>query len=568
MAKDADKNKKKTGKGEEGTTGGESSLRTLVNELRKENNSNGELIISTNFILTNISNNIADIAAKIVDGGNKTEVEPNADITEHMVVMNFILTNISKNIADLADHIISLPISTGVVQDPSAKSGVSSKEKEAELQKQIADENKDRDEQSKKVDEQTKILKDIHKSMQKGGVLDLILGGAMALAGFISGFVGEYIRLFKKILSPLSKLFGEGKGLSSLIESFKTGWAKFGGYLDDIIKGVLENKYIAKVVGVFKSGWNSFVGYFKGIADLFKSVADMWVNLFGSGGGGGFFKNIMTWFQAIGERLGWFFKLGSALGKILGKIAIPIQIIMSIFDTVSGALDGWNKTEGSTVDKIFGAIKGGITGLLNGLVGGLLDLLKDGVSWLLNLMGFEELSKSLDSFSFQEVIGSAVDGFFNFIKGMVNFVMDIFTNPEKAMEKLAAIGDMAKEGLKKILRALLPNPSAGGMSKVAAGLIPDAVYEFAGMDPKTGAVVAQTSETGVATKALENTTTENTAVKAEKEAKAATAAAAASMSNNSSQTVNTSTTQAAIIRSKATNWDPEDQFARGMAWGA
>jgi hypothetical protein len=87
------------------------------------------------------------------------------------------------------------------------------------------------------------------------------------------------------------------------------------------------------------------------------------------------------------------------------------------------------------------------------------------------------------------------------------------------------------------------------------------------MDPKTGAVVQETSQTGTPTKALEKTTTENTQVK---DAAASTAAAVskAVTSSSSNQTVNNNTTQAAILKAKTTNWEPDDQWSRGMAYGA
>jgi hypothetical protein len=483
------------------------------------------------------------------------------------------LRPMEDNIRIMAQALVGLDITDSKGNKVEGLSGLKVQgaglEASSEAAKEQAKDNKRAEEQLTVEEEQKKLLEEIHKKMQKGGVLDLILGGAMALAGFISGFVGEYIRVFKKVLSPLTKLFGENKFLVGLIEKFKVGWTKFGGYIDDMIKGVLENKYIAKVIGVFKGAWNAFAGYFKGIADLFKGVVELWTTLFGGGGAGGFFKNIMTWFQAIGERLGWFFKLGQGLGKILGKIAIPIQVILSIWDTVTGALDGWEKTEGGFIDKLFGAIKGGLTGLLNGLIGGLLNLLKDLVSWIAEQLGFDGISAWLDSFSFTDIIGKVVGFLVDYVKGVFNFMKDVFTDPKKALDTIGNISDMAIEGLKKILRSFLPTPGASGFAGVAAKLIPDAVYEFAGMDPKTGAVTAKTSETGVATKALENVSGENKAVNAEKEAKAVAAGAAAGMANSSSQTINNNTTQAAIIKSKATNWEPDDQWARGgYAFGA
>ena len=422
----------------------------------------------------------------------------------------------------------------------------------------------DEDTQTKNSDKQTKLLEEIHKKLQKGGVLDLILGGAMALAGFISGFVGEYIAMFKKVLSPLTKLFTENKGLTTLIEKFKSGWLKFGTYIDDIIKGVLENKYISKIVGVFKAGWAKFVGYFDEIAALFKGVAEMWTSLFG-GGSGGFFKNIMTWFEAIGERLGWFFKLGQGLGKILGKIAIPIQIIMSIWDTVSGALDGWEKTEGTFFDKLIGAVKGGLTGLLNGLVGGLLDLLKGALSWVLEFFGAKDAAAWLDSFSFTDiitqVIDKAIDAIVGFFKDVASFPLTLVDSFKALMDGKMDWGDFFKTVLGGLVKAVLAPVNALG--KIVGFDITKKALDLLGLPDSGSSVTGQTGETGVASKALQNTTTENTAVNAEKDAKAASAVAAAGMASSSNQTINNTTTQAAIIRSKATNWDPEDQWARG-----
>ena len=494
-------------------------------------------------------------------------------------IMLKLLSPINANIRSMTQAMLGLDLTDSKGQKVGIETGVrlngasagANKEQTSELQKETDKDNKRGDEQLAADKEQVKLLKEIHKSMQKGGVLDLILGGAMALAGFISGFVGEYIRLFKKILSPLTNLFGEGKGLTTLIEKFKVGWTKFGSYIDDIIKGVLENKYIGKIVGVFKNGWTTFVEYFKGIATLFQDVASFWTKLFGGGGAGGFFKNIMTWFQAIGERLGWFFKLGQGLGSILGKIAIPIQVIMSIWDTVSGALDGWEKTEGTFFDKLIGAVKGGLTGLLNGLVGGLLDLLKGALSWVLEFFGAKDAAAWLDSFSFTDiitqVIDKTIDAIIGFFKDVASFPMALVENFKALMDGKINWSDLLKNVLSSLITTILA-PVQGMASTVGFDITKKAL-DLLGLPPAgSAAVSAKTSETGTPTKALQNTTTENTAVNAEKDAKAATAAAAASMSNNSSQTVNNSTTQAAIIRSKATNWDPEDQFARGMAWGA
>ena len=162
----------------------------------------------------------------------------------------------------------------------------------------------------------------------------------------------------------------------------------------------------------------------------------------------------------------------------------------------------------------------------------------------------------------------------------MDYVVDLFNYPGVIMSKLAGIGDMASEFVKKILRSVLPNPGGSGPASWAAKAIPDSIYEYAGINPKTGenvgpatptvnapAIVQPTSTTGTPTKALEKTTTENIAAKDEGASKMAAAASAATIisSGGGGGTVNNNTTQAAIIRAKSTNWEPDDQWARGAS---
>lgn len=471
-------------------TGGESSLRTLVAQLRKESMDNGELIVSSNFILTNISNNIADLTM----------------------------------------HMLKMPV---IMSSGGSTSGLETK---AEAAKEVDNDNKREDKIKSTLDKSLEELVALRKDLKKGGLLDLLLGAGALIAGAVIGLVKQYIDVFKKVFKPLVSLFAsDGKMFATLVDKVKDGWKAFTSVFSKLANFITKGP-IGEIGRVIQEAYAGF-----------KQV-------FGSKDGG-IIGKIVTFLKDVGGKFKYFFKLGEVIGK---KILFPI---ITIYDTVMGALDGYDK------EGIFGAFKGAVTGFINSIFGGVLDLLKDGVSWVLNLLGFENASKFLDSFSFQELITKAVDGFFNFIKGMFDFVMDIFTNPQKAMEKLTSIGDAAAEGMKKILRGALPKPNGSLIESTAAKFIPDAVYEYAGLDPKTGAQVSPTSTTGVATKALEKTMSENTQVK-DQAAAAASSMASAVKNSSSSQVINNNTTQAAIIKTKTTNWDPEDQWARGLAYGA
>lgn len=81
--------------------------------------------------------------------------------------------------------------------------------------------------------------------------------------------------------------------------------------------------------------------------------------------------------------------------------------------------------------------------------------------------------------------------------------MELF-GVEDASAKIEAafsgLSDMATNFLKTILKSVLPNPKSGIFGKIVSAAIPDEVYKFAGLDPKTGKEVPQANvqpQTGV-----------------------------------------------------------------------
>jgi hypothetical protein len=59
-----------------------------------------------------------------------------------------------------------------------------------------------------------------------------------------------------------------------------------------------------------------------------------------------------------------------------------------------------------------------------------LDLLKKGISFIFEKLGFENVSEALDNFSFQDLIG-------NIVEGLVDFVKSIFGSIKKIINKAA-----------------------------------------------------------------------------------------------------------------------------------
>jgi hypothetical protein len=260
--------------------------------------------------------------------------------------------------------------------------------------------------------------------------LMLLLAAGTFLIGSIVGAVEQLGIFIKSALgeTKLGKAVGEFvKTISGKISSVIDFGKDIVGKITDVVKDTF-GKLFSKVKESF-----SFLGkiadFIKGIfAPAIKEISDFIGKIakFFSGGGG---SGLLDDFGKLFSKIGTFFKIGKSFGKavvkLLGKLALPLTIIMGIWDTVIGAIEGYK--EGG----IAGAFKGGITGLLNSVIGSLLDLVKDGVSWLLGALGFENAEKFLDSFSFSDLISK-----------MVNAIFEIFSAEKfsKAFEKFNVVG--------------------------------------------------------------------------------------------------------------------------------
>ena len=186
---------------------------------------------------------------------------------------------------------------------------------------------------------------------------------------------------------------------SSIVNFFEESVAKFKKYFSFFEESEIGKKL--KGIGTFISDTVSrFVEPFK---DAFKAL----------GGDGIIMKivgSIKDFFSGIGAYFDDFAKVFRVVSKIVTKIAFPLQIIMGLFDTVKGAMEGYEK------EGIFGAIQGGITGLINGVFMSFFDLIKDGISWILGAIGFDDAEKFLDSFTFSDLFASLMDKIFHPIR--------------------------------------------------------------------------------------------------------------------------------------------------------
>lgn len=130
------------------------------------------------------------------------------------------------------------------------------------------------------------------------------------------------------------------------------------------------------------------------------------------------------------------FNFARGIGRFFGKLLLPLTVIMAVVDGVTGFLEGYENTEGTQTDKIIGGLRQGFTEILKGLVAVPLDFLKSAVSWIAGKLGFTEVEKALDSFSFANIVDElgrlGLFDFFMFPVRAVRGFMEAFNTDTEA----------------------------------------------------------------------------------------------------------------------------------------
>ena len=190
----------------------------------------------------------------------------------------------------------------------------------------------------------------------------------------------------------------------------------------------------------------------------------------------------------LGKVAGFLKPLLTPFEFVLKTVMRPItQIFLSLIDFVVGFYDGFTGTDGSFGDKLKAGIEGGIKGIIKGFTEAIDMIFIDLPAWLLEKLGFKGIADKLREFSLTAVVDPVWEAVKNFFKNM-------FNDPSGTMMSIArGAGNMAENFIKTILRMILPDPGADRAWYDPRGLvakaIPDSVYEYAGMNPQTGAIL-------------------------------------------------------------------------------
>jgi hypothetical protein len=290
-----------------------------------------------------------------------------------------------------------------------------------------------------KKDDKKKDKKEDSSWLSNIGKFGLLIAGALgAIAGlfsaqfktmkFFANLLAEGAAQVGKALKGLAKFLGLDTFGANIAEKFKQVVTFVEGIVDTIKSKITKigstvAAFFEESVAKFKKYFSFFeeseigkklksIGTF--ISDTVGKFVEPFKDAFKALGEEGtvmkFISKIKDFFGGMGEYFSKFSKVFGVVSKIVSKIAYPLQIIMGLWDTVKGAMEGYEK------EGIFGAIQGGITGLINGVFMSFFDLIKDGISWILEKIGFNDAAKFLDSFTFSDLFASLMDKIFHPIR--------------------------------------------------------------------------------------------------------------------------------------------------------
>jgi hypothetical protein len=112
----------------------------------------------------------------------------------------------------------------------------------------------------------------------------------------------------------------------------------------------------------------------------------------------------------------------------MGRLLWPLGIFMSLLD----GIEAYKNTEGSEWEKF----TAGISAFIGDFLGAPLDLLKNGLAWVLGKFGFDEESEQIKNFNIEEKITNLIQGVLDFPAKAFKWIKTLFTDPTTALEEL------------------------------------------------------------------------------------------------------------------------------------
>ena len=287
------------------------------------------------------------------------------------------------------------------------------------------------------------------------------------------------------------------KPIKIAIDNFKVGFTRIGttatGIVDDVLKMDDFQSLSAKagaLLGKITAPFRSLTTFFESTTDTIGGITKFLpsinfgalTELFGS------FEEGTGFLGLFGKIFRFLDPLLKPIKMILGLALRPMfQLFLSVFDFLYGFYTGFKEASGGLMERLGAGIEGGIKGVIKGFTEAIDLILFKLPAWLLEKLGFEGIAEKLSDFSLTALVDPAWEA-------MKEFFRNAFNNPSDTMVNVASsISDMGERFMKMILQGILPDPTKDysfyDPRKYVTAAIPDSIYEYAGIDPKTGGLI-------------------------------------------------------------------------------
>jgi hypothetical protein len=348
-------------------------------------------------------------------------------------------------------------------------------------------------------------------------VIDEIIKTTALLGGFVKDLSKSIIipeetknllkSLPEKLKTGILNIFQESellKPFRTALYNFQNGFNRVGtkatGIVDNILKvedfGTISGKLgamIGSVKNVFvgADGAGGINGFFTKISDGFSEVIKFFpridfsklLSAFGS------FENGTGLLGFFGKIVGFLDPLLAPIKKIIGLALRPMfQLFLSLIDFVVGFYQGFTSEDGNLVEKLGAGLEGGIKGVIKGFTQAIDLILIEFPAWILKKLGFSGVAEGLKKFKLTDL----VDPVWETIK---NYFKKLFNDPAGTLGgNLMSAANVVNDFIKSVLRSILPTANSNknwyDPVNLASKAIPKFVYDYAGIDKKTGAIIA------------------------------------------------------------------------------
>jgi hypothetical protein len=439
---------------------------------------------------------------------------------------------------------------------------------------------------------------DAFKGMREGaerqiGTVDKIIGGFVgAIGGLVKSLVGMPLDLLKSAVSWIAGKLGF-EDAEKYLDSFK-----FVDIIGDIFNGIADffvdmgnrvkiffNKIGGNLLEPIKKLWNGegsvltnikdiLTGFISTVVgfplDLIKGVVSSVLKLFGVKNNLDEFSFMDSIKQGYDAIFSWISGIGVAIYDFFASLGIRIfSSLKERFEGILTPITNLFNGRGSFLDNAYELVKNIFTSIVTFPY----DLLKDLASSVLDMLGFEDASASLDSFSFNEVFGKVIDWVTGLPGRLVEGLMSIFNGETDVTtllsDAMSGAMDMATQfnnWLKGLVQPYLSGIAKDDswLGKLGSFVVPDAAFEWAGVDPNTGKVT-QVSSPDITPRSTQ-TDQMNQTQKETEDMKAQQSSSANVVVDSSSRNVtNNSSTTAAVIDQNLPTVDNNDR-SWGFGW--